>query len=963
MREFGRKMAPSKKLIEVSLPLMEINQEASREKYIHDGHPSTLHTWWARRPLAVCRAVLFASLVDDPSEYLPENEAHVERKRLFHLLEELVKWEKSNDEEILRQARADIASSMARNLGMEAPIEDAAVREFLARHVPPILDPFCGGGSIPFEVQRLGLKAHGGDLNPVAVLITKALIEIPPRFPGQPPVHPRKQSTDHVWHGAEGLAEDVRWYAAWLKEEAQKRIGHLYPSVTFNQKILAHEPHLAAQGLKVGDELRVVAWIWTHTVTCPNPACQVEMPLARSFWLCKDRKDKVWIEPVVDRSSHKVNYHVHVSTGQPPDGTVNRRGARCIACKTAVPFDYIRSEGRSGRVRSRLMAVVAERESGKFYISPMPEQEAAADCAEPLDIPETDLPKEALGFRVQRYGLTKHRHLFRPRQLQVLTTFCDMIAQVHDRIEQDAVKAGLLDDNIPLSQGGACARAYADVVTVYLALATSKVAARNSILSTWNYGSGTLRAAFSRQTVSMVWDYCETNPFLGIGNYLSGVEQVAKILEALPSGQPGMAYQHDAAEADGWGSIIVSTDPPYYDNIGYADLSDFFYIWLRKSLGTIWPSLFETILSPKAQEIVANPARFGGDRQKARQFFEERLFLCFRKINRSQHLQFPLSIFYAFKQTETEASDSEDCDSPEDVRVGSSGWETILESLLRAGMMITGTWPVRTEMSGRLRALGSNALASSILLVCRPRPEDAPQATRREFLEALKRELSYSLRQLQEGAIAPVDIAQAAIGPGMAVFSRYSKVLEADGSPIDVGTALTLINQALDEYLAEQEGEYDSDTRWALAWFEQFGHNESSFGVAETLSKAKNTSVNGLQEAGVLEARAGKVRLYRRDELDIKWDPVHDKRLTAWQACQHLIYALENGGEETAAELLTRLGPAADSTRDLAYRLYTICERKGWAQDALGYNMLVVAWSRLKELAVHTKEPSQQKLL
>ncbi len=957
-------MALSKKLIEVSLPLMEINQEASREKYIHDGHPSTLHTWWARRPLAVCRAVLFASLVDDPGEYLPEGEAQSERKRLFHLLEELVKWENSNNEELLAQAREAIASSMARNLGMDAPIEDAAIREFLARHVPPILDPFCGGGSIPLEVQRLGLKAHGGDLNPVAVLITKALIEIPPRFSGQSSVHPREEPTKQAWHGAAGLAEDVRWYAAWLKEEARKRMEHLYPAVTVHKNTLAHNPHLAERGIKVGDELAVIAWIWTHTVTCPNPACQMEMPLARSFWLCKDRKDKAWIEPVVDQPSHKVHYQVRVGVGQPPDGTVNRRGARCIACKTAAPFDYIRSEGRSGRLKARLMAVVAETESGKFYISPTSEQETAASCSEPSNVPDTDLPKEALGFRVQRYGLVKHRHLFRPRQLQALSTFSDLISQAHKRVEQDAVRSGLLDDGIPLHQGGTCARAYADAVTIYLALATSKIAGRNSILSTWNYGSGTLRAAFSRQTVSMVWDYCETNPFLGMGNFLSGVEQIAKILEMLPSGQPGMAYQHDAAEADGWGSIIVSTDPPYYDNIGYADLSDFFYIWLRKSIGSIWPSLFETILSPKSQEIVANPARFEGDRLKARQFFEERLFLCFRKINRSQHLQFPLSIFYAFKQAETEtSSDSEGYDTYEDIRVGSSGWETILESLLRAGLMITGTWPVRTEMSGRLRALGSNALASSILLVCRPRPEDAPQATHRDFLEALKRELSHSLRQLQEGTIAPVDLAQAAIGPGMAIFSRYSKVLGADGSQIDVGTALTLINQALDEYLAEQEGEYDTDTRWALAWFEQFGHNEAAFGVAETLSKAKNTSVNGLQEAGVLEARAGKVRLYRRDELDANWDPARDKRLSAWEACQHVIYALEAGGEAAAAELLTKLGPAADPVRDLAYRLYVVCERKGWPQDALGYNSLVVAWARLKELASRKQEPNQGNLL
>lgn len=962
-------MGFAKKLIEVSLPLVEINREASREKHLHDSHPSTLHTWWARRPLAACRAVLFASLVDDPGEYLPESEAQTERKRLFHLVEDLVKWENSNNEELLARAREAIASSMARNLGVESPDGDAAIREFLGHQVPPILDPFCGGGSIPLEVQRLGLQAHGGDLNPVAVLITKALIEIPPRFLDQPPMHPCQQSTDQLKVGrrVEGLAEDVRWYAAWLKAEAQKRISHLYPTVTINADILARDPHLAAKGIKDGDDLVIVAWIWAQTVACPNPACQAEMPLARSFWLSKDRRDKARIEPVVDPISRRVDYRVRIGMEQMPDGTVNRHGARCIICKTDVPFEHIRAEGQSGRLGTRLIALVAETKFGKLYLSPTIEQEMAADCVEPLDVPDTDLPTEALGYRVQRYGLTKHRQLFRSRQLHVLSTFSCLIAQVRERIEQDSVTAGLPDDRIPLHKGGAGARAYADAVAIYLALAISKIATRNSILSTWNQGSGTLRAAFSRQTVSMVWDYCETNPFLGMGDYLSGVEQIGKLLESLPAREPGKAYQHDAAESDGWGSIIVSTDPPYYDNIGYADLSDFFYIWLRKSIGAIWPDLFETILVPKSQEIVANPARFGGDRLRARQFFEERLFFCFRKINHSQHLQFPLSIFYAFKQAETETANGGD-DEPEEARVGSSGWETILGSLIRAGLMITGTWPIRTEMTGRLRAIGSNALASSILLVCRARQEDAPSATRREFLEALKRELSRSLHQLQEGAIAPVDLAQAAIGPGMAVFSRYSNVFEADGSVIDVHTALTLINQTLDEFLAEQEGEYESDTRWAIAWFEQFGHNEAPFGVAETLSKAKNTSVAGLVEASLLEARAGKVRLLRRDELDPEWDPRKDKRPTAWEACQHLIYELDRNGEQAAAGLLTKLGSVgasalSETARDLAYRLYTVCERKGWTQDALGYNMLVVAWPRLKEMMMSQRPPEQGRLL
>lgn len=950
----------NKKLIEVALPLEEINKQASREKSIRHGHPSTLHLWWARRPLAAARAVLFAQLVDDPSEYMPDEEsAAEERQRLFHLIEEMVKWENINDETILSKARLEIARSVARNLGEDVPIGDSAVREFLAEKAPPVLDPFAGGGSIPLEAQRLGLRAYASDLNPVAVLINKAMIEIPPKFANLPPVHPfdsekTRQSSlwKEKWHGAQGLAEDVRYYGKWMRDEAEKRISDLYPQVVITREILNQRPDLRKGGYKVGQRLTVIALLWTRTVTCPNPACGAQMPLARSFWLSKKKNKKAWVEPIVNNAGNQrkpsVHFVVKTGEGNPPDPPKVGRGAkfRCLVCGQIAPEESIRAEFKAKNDRAQMMAIVAEGKRGRIYLAPIDEHEHVAKNAQPKWIPEEEMNTKTPTLVSGRgYGITHWHELFTQRQLVALTTFSDLVGETHIRVEKDAIKAGWSSIQ---------AREYADAVATYLALAISKNSHYWSAFSTWHPGRETMQGIFARQALPMVWDFAECNPLSNSGGNLIGAfEWNAKVLTMLPTGQKAFAMQLDANELTFQYPTIISTDPPYYDNIDYADLSDFFYIWLRSSMRNIYPTLFTTLLVPKAQELIASPYRFDNDREKARRFFEKGLEHVFTNLHSNAHPAYPLTVYYAFKQSESDIQGK-----------ASTGWETMLNGLMISGFQITGTWPIRTEMLARaLNRSGTNALASSIVLVCRPRPQDAIPITRREFLAELRRELPEALKELQQGSIAPVDLAQAAIGPGMAVFSRYAAVLEADGTSMSVRTALTLINQVLDEFLTEQEGDYDADTRWALAWYEQYGHEEGPYGAAETLSKAKNTSVEGLVQAGILEARAGKVRLLRREELAENWDPQRDQRLTAWEAVQYLIQRLDSDGEGAAADLLAQLGASGETARDLSYRLYAICERKGWTSDALGYNMLAVAWLRLRDLSRVKRESTQDQLL
>ena len=914
-----------KKLIEVALPLEAINVESAREKSIRHGHPSTLHLWWARRPLAAARAVIWSSLVDDPSEhpeqFPTEEEQNRERQRLFAILEKLVKWENSNTPEILDAARAEILRSTGNN-------------------PPPLLDPFAGGGAIPLEAQRLGLEAHAHDLNPVAVMINKAMIEIPPKFAGQAPVNPdaraRLDAADG-WTGAKGLAEDVRYYGEWMKQQAFKKIGHLYPKVKVP----------AALG---GGEATVIAWIWARTVKCPNPACGCEMPLVRSFVLSKKKGKEAWIEPIFENG--KTRYSVHHEGKPAIEGTVNRKGAVCACCGTPVEFPYIREQGKAGEIGNHLCAIVAEGNNSRVYLSADSEQILAAQVSKPEEYPDAVMPYNPRDFKTPNYGMTYFSDLFTNRQLTALTTFSELVSEAQKQAEADAIAAGLPNDHIALSEGGTGARAYGEAVGVYLTFVIDKMTDYHSSICSWHSSKELIRNTFGRQAIPMVWDYAEANPFSdSAGCFDNMLEWVFKSASLFPATANGDVRQFDAQSDCGLRNIMVSTDPPYYDNIGYADLSDFFYVWMRQALKQTYPELFRTMLVPKAEELVATPYRFDGSVEKARDFFEDGMLHTCQQIYQYAREDIPVTIYYAYKQSDTDNGESE-------TKTASTGWETMLSAVIQAGFAITGTWPMRTEMSNRSIASGTNALASSIVLVCRKRTEDAPMITRRNFIAELKRELRPALQKLQRSNIAPVDLAQSAIGPGMGVYSKYSKVLESDGTPMTVRSALQIINQELDVYFNEQDGELDQNSRFCVDLYMQNAFNDIKFGDADTLARAKNTSVAALAAKGVLYAQKGSVHLLTREELPEKVD---EREETIWLLCQQLTQAMATGGVAACAQIVVNMfGSNAERAKDLAYRLYTVAERKGWAQEAYAYNALVIAWpeiqSRAAELQAYKPE-------
>ncbi|MBI5658240.1 MAG: DUF1156 domain-containing protein [Nitrosomonadales bacterium] len=1213
-------MTHNKKLIEVALPLEAINVASAREKSIRHGHPSTLHLWWARRPLAAARAVIFAQMVDDPSAhpdiFKTEKAQEKERQRLFRIIEELVKWENTANEAVLQQARDEIWQSWRYTCAENA--DHPRAKELFDRFkLPAFHDPFAGGGALPLEAQRLGLESYASDLNPVAVLINKAMIEIPPKFAGKPPVslgarasspqhnldigggkgwfsrgylphfdhpgllqsitfrladavpaetvkqwrqeleltpetdagdsrnielrerlehyedqghgachlrnkeaatavqdalqhfdgkryrllawcvmpnhvhvlietqpghslsdvvHSWKSFTANIinrligsegpfwmpeyfdrfirddrhlqavveyiennpinagladtpqawrfssaheragsprsqeWKGAQGLAEDVRYYGQWMRDEAEKRIGHLYPKIEVTAEMVAGSAGFqpARPDLKkyVGQKLAVIAWLWARTVKSPNPAfANVDVPLASTFMLSTKPGKEAYVEPIITPSplagegggEGAVGYRFTVKVGKPKDaegaknGTTagKRAGFLCMMSGTPLPYSYIRDEGASGRMSAKLMAIVAEGERGRVYLAPTPEMEAIALTAQPTWKPDTPMHGKCR-VNVSNYGLDVYGDLFTPRQLVALTTFSDLVQEARERVKRDYLGARAScpqeskerpgwprSQDALLAEGGADATAYADAVGVYLAFAISKLADRGSSICTWFTERDSTRNTFARQSIPMTWDYAELNTLLGgTGSFVGAVGWTAESIEGVAAGYGssfGASNQVDATTQTISADKLVSTDPPYYDNIGYADLSDFFYVWLRRSLRPVFPDLFSTLAVPKAEELVATPYRHGS-KQKAETFFLDGMTEAMHRLAEQAHPAFPVTIYYAFKQAESDGGDG----------TTNTGWDTFLAAVIEAGFAISGTWPMRTELSNRMIGSGTNALASSIVLVCRPRAANAPTATRREFVAQLKAELPDALRHLQglgarasspqENAarmaalpatlpaalpatlpgIAPVDLAQAAIGPGMAVYTRYAKVLDAEGQPLSVRAALALINQTLDEALAEQEGDFDADTRWALTWFDQTGFAEGDYGVAEQLSKSKNTSVSGLVEAGILVSKAGKVRLLRPAELPADWDPTTDTRLTVWEMVHHLIRVLEVGGESAAAQIVAKLGSQAETARELCYRLYTLCERKKRANEAMAYNGLVQSWPEIVRLARET---------
>ena len=921
-------MAVKKKLIEVALPLDDINAASAREKSIRHGHPSTLHLWWARRPLAAARAVIWSSLVDDPSAH-PEKfptveEQAAERERLFGILRELVVWENSNNDRVLNAAKAEIKKSMGDDL-------------------PPLLDPFAGGGAIPLLSQRLGLMSYAQDLNPVAVTINKAMIEIPPLFAEKTAVNPESRSRANIdsWTGNNGLAADVKYYGSWMKEEAARRIGYLYPKVKVP----------AEQG---GGKATVIAWLWTRTVKCPNPACGHEAILVRSFDLSK-KKGKEWhVEPVCEDG--EVRFEVAPGKAT-QDGTVNRRGATCVHCGTPIDFKYVRAEGRAHRMGEKLMAIVAEGKRGRVYCAPNDEQASVADIPKPDEYPDADIASNPRDFKTPNYGLATFSQLFTNRQLTALTTFSELVGEAQKKAEADATAAGLPDDGVGLADGGTGARAYGEAIGVYLANLVDQLANHNSSICSWHAGNTQLRNVFSRQAIPMTWDYAESNPFCNSSGCFDNLFiRMTEAFQGLPSivSKPGIVRQFDAQSDNGMRNIVVSTDPPYYDNIGYADLSDFFYVWLRQSLRRTYPRLFSTMLVPKHEELVATPYRESRGKDGARDFFEEGMFSTFKQICKYACDDVPVTIYYAFKQSETESTN--DVES-----TASTGWETMLSAIIRAGFSITGTWPMRTEMGSRMIASGTNALASSIVLVCRKRPEDAPMGTRRDFVMSLKRELGSALDKLRSSNIAPVDLAQSAIGPGIGMYSRFSQVLEADGSPMTVRAALQLINQEVDAYFSDQDGELDRESRFCVDLYTQKAFDTIKFGEADVLARAKNVSIEGLVAQGLLASVKGNVHLLDRSEVSERVD----FKAPTWLTTQQLTHALEEGGVTACAKIVSQtLGGRADGAKALAYRLFTIADKRNWQQEAFAYNSLVTAWPEIQSKAAQlaVERPMQDSL-
>jgi putative DNA methylase len=918
------------KLIEVALPLVEISEASSKEKSVKHGHPANLHMWWARRPLASARAVLWASLVDDPSghpdRFPTEEEQGIERERLFSILERLVPWEASGDQSVLEEAQDEI-------------------RKCFGGELPTVLDPFGGGGAIPIEAQRLGLNARSGDLNPVAVLVQKGVLEIPRRFAGRRPVHPGLDGGLSTWTASQGLAADVGAYGEWLIEQADGVVGDLYPTV--------HGPS--------GEELTPIAWIWARTVLSPDPSWRGHVPLVKSWIVSKKpKKPIVWVEPIVDHAAGTISYEIR-SGGTPGPATVARGQGTCVATGTPIPADYIKAEAVAGRMGSQLIAIAAEGARARVFLPPDRRSSSAAlDCPAPEHPPTGLMSTHPQYMGTPRYGLDHWHKLFTNRQLTTLTALSDLLPTIRKKIESDAVVAGLEADGRRLRDGGTGAAAYADAIVTYLAFALDKLADLNNSLAAWEPVAQCPRHLFGRQSVSMVWDYAEANPFSNSsGSFRVLLEGLKRVLEGrgIPAVVTGdrsdvVVEQRDAAaRVAEVGKCVVCTDPPYYAQVPYADISDFFYVWMRRNLGDIWPDECATLLTPKAEELVADEKRHGSKAQAAK-FFETGMSRVFAEVAKVQDPRVPATIFYAFKQAEeTEGG------------TASTGWETFLQGLLDAGLAITATWPIRTENKSRLRAMNANALASSVVLACRPRAIDAALETRGGFVAALRSELPGAVRILQQENIAPVDLAQSAIGPGMRIFSRYARVVEADGSTMPVRTALLIINEILGEVLSEEEAELDPDTRFALTWFEQFAHNPGPYGDADVLARAKDTSVAGVVESGIVVSRDGKVRLLERNELDDVWSPLTDTRSTVWEATQHLIGKL-NESESAASHLLATLGGLGARARQLAYLLFGVCERKGWADEAIAYNGLITAWPELSRLAASgPQEVGQQTLI
>ncbi len=946
-----------KKLIEVALPLDKINAAAREEKAVpRRGHPQTLHYWWARRPQAAARAVIFAQLVNDPSwKWELENPGKtapnhlkatwaVSRKRLFKIIEDFTRWDNRNNEKIFEIATAEIMKSWNETCELNKDHPSAGTL-FNKNNLPGLHDPFSGGGTIPLEAQRLGLSAYASDLNPVAVLISKALIEIPPAYSGKAPVNPNFKNEQTLaprkWKGAEGLADDVRYYGNRILEEARSRIGHQYPKVKVTEELIKQRPDLLPY---LGKELATLAYFWAKTVRSPNPAFRdVDVPLISSFVLGSNAGKETYIEPIKEAGG----YRFAIKFGKPPVGanagtTAGKRsGFICLMSGSPIDYDYIRTEGQAGRIGQKLMAVVAEGDGSRIYLAPSEEIENAAKSSLRPYAPNLELSGKCK-VNVSNYGLEDFSDLFTSRQKATLGKFCDLITDIRSEIQRDEASDASSEID---------AKRYAEGISVYLACALSRLVTYNNSNCYWNIKGGSVGQIFARQAISMMWDFIEINPLEKMsGNWSGAIDWVSEVLDGLNSQIAGVSVQEDAQSQTISVNKFICTDPPYYDNIAYADLSDFFYMWLREALRPVMPELFATVAVPKVAELVATPSRHGG-KEAAEEFFLQGMTSAMSSISQQAHPGAPVSIFYAFKQTETHKTNG----------TGSTGWETFLEAVIRSGFVITGTWPMRTERDSGVKA-GSNVLASSIVLICRKRSGDAASISRRGFIRELNSALPEALDGMTRGAtqdtspVAPVDLSQAIIGPGMAIFSKYSAVLEADGSSMTVQTALRLINR----FLADDD--FDADTQFCLQWFDQHGWKPGNFGDADQLARAKGTAVNGVQQAGVIVASGGSVQLVRWADYPHQWDPATDTRLPVWEVLHQLIRIFKDSGESGAATILSAVSSKADGARQLAYRLYTLCERSGWSDDARAYNEIITSWTAIEDAAARVPKPRQATL-
>jgi putative DNA methylase len=906
-------MTYKKKLIEVALPLASISDAGSREQSIKRGKPTQLHKWFAARPMMTCRAVIWCSMVDDPSsrpEEFPTKELQdEERERLFELLREMIEWENLNNEEVLIRAYKEIEKSFPNG-------------------VPCLLDPFGGGATIPLEAQCLGLEARTGDLNPIPVLMQRAMLEIPQAFINRTAINPDSRSLSGVNRGLSNLAEDFDYYGSLIRETLGKKFRGIYPSVLSEDN----------------EEKSVIAWIWARAVRSPDPSFSGTVPLVTSWVLSEKNGLTTWVKPVCNFETGQIDYQIVVG-GSPLDGTIKRGVGTCVATGAAIPAEYIKHEAQQGRLTEHLIAVVADGNPGRIYLEASDEQNKALELIDtPAWKPSAPMSSHPQYMAPPRYGLDDWWKLFTPRQLFSSVALADAVKESWVTIESDALRAGFDASGTRLRDGGRGAAAYADAIVTYLSFATHRVLDWNNSLCGWDDKNTVNQQLFRRQAISMSWDFCEINPFeFGAGSLGASIKTLRTAIESLPQHPRPIAAvaQRDAAarvaEFDG---AVVSTDPPYYDVVPYADLSDFFYVWARYQLKDIWPDELATLSSPKAEELVADSKRHGS-KEAAKTFFEDGMTVFMKSVAEHQTNEAPATIFYAYKATER---------SNDGLGV-SSGWDTFLQAIVNAGLVITATWPVRTENKTRLRAMNSNALATSVVLACRKRDPEAPIGTRGELIAALKSELPEAVKLLMAQEIPAVDISQSVMGLGMRVFSRYSKILESDGNAMSVRAALSLIDESLTSLQYGENADLDSYTRFAVEWYKDHGFTRGRYEDAETLANGKNVSVEGVVQAGFFSMGQGHAQLIPRNSLDDRWDPTTDSRLTVWETTQYLISALLES-ELRAAQLLRRIGGGlGEQSRQLAYLLYQIANQNRWSEEAGAYNMLVTAWSEMERLS------------